>query len=425
MADSAISGSPAPAPAGAGGRPSAIAAFLRPLRGRGFRLLVAGQTLSTFGDFLFIVAFPFLVFAGKVGVSGLGLVLTLLGIARLVATPLGGILADRWHPRVTMLAADIARGAVLVWLADTIRSGRVPLWEFGVVALVIGALEGLFIPAYRAITPAVLPEAHVRAGYSVGEALNVAAAIAGQLVAGVALAAFGPAAVINIDVGTFAASAVTLVAMGGSRAALGRPPDGEAGAATVTLRGFIVRSRLFLIILLMTGMVSVTAAGLFAVGLPVLARQHFSRGAEIYGFLLVAIAIGRLAGSMAAGVLIGTRRRGLIALILLVVHGSVLAAVPILGGLPALLPALAILGLADGTLAVVVVTLTQQLTPPEILGRSMGALTLVQTGSFPVSVALAGLLVSSFGVAAVFVAGGAGVLVIALLGFTQQVVRDG
>jgi MFS family permease len=267
----------------------------------------------------------------------------------------------------------------------------------------------------------------VRAGYSVGEALNVAAAIAGQLVAGLALTAFGPATVINIDVGTFAVSAVTLAAMGGSRAwrqAGAGPAAGEAKSAAMTLRGFIIRSRLFLVILVMTGMVSVTAAGLFAVGLPVLAKQSFPRGAEVYGMLLVAIAIGRLAGSLAAGVLIGTRKRGLIALALLVVHGAVLAAVPVLGGLPALLPALAILGLADGTLAVVVVTLTQQLAPPEILGRAMGALTLVQTGSFPVSVALAGLLVGSFGVTTVFVAGGVGVLVVALLGSTQRVVRD-
>jgi DHA3 family tetracycline resistance protein-like MFS transporter len=431
MADSAVSGSPAPAPAPAPppakDRVSALAAFLRPLRGRRFRLLVAGQTLSTFGDFLFIVAFPFLVFAGRVGVGGLGVVLTLLGISRLVATPVGGMLADRWHPRVTMITADLGRAAVLIWLADTIGAGKVPLWQFGIVALVLGALEGLFIPAYRAITPAVLPEEHVRAGYSVGEALNVAAAIAGQLVAGLALTAFGPATVISIDVGTFAVSAVTLAAMGGSRAwrqaGAGRAA-GEAEPAAMTLRGFIIRSRLFLVILVMTGMVSVTAAGLFAVGLPVLAKESFPRGAEVYGMLLVAIAIGRLAGSLAAGVLIGTRKRGLIALALLVVHGAVLAAVPVLGGLPALLPALAILGLADGTLAVVVVTLTQQLAPPEILGRAMGALTLVQTGSFPVSVALAGLLVGSLGVTTVFVAGGVGVLVVALLGSTQRVVRD-
>jgi DHA3 family tetracycline resistance protein-like MFS transporter len=427
MANSTVSGSPAPVPAQDKARASALAAFILPLRGHGFRLLVTGQTLSTFGDFLFIVAFPFLVFAGKVGIGGLGVVLTLLGITRLVATPLGGMLADRWHPRVTMLAADVGRAAVLIWLAGTIAAGAVPLWQFGIVALVLGALEGLFIPAYRAITPRVLPEAHVRAGYSVGEALNVAAAIAGQLAAGVALTAFGPATLIRIDVATFAMSAVTLLAMGGGRARgeAGPPSAGarEPGPA-LTLRGFVMRSRLFLVILVMTGMVSLTAAGLFAVGLPVLVRQSFPRGAEIYGILLVAIAVGRLVGSMVAGVLIGTRRRGLIALALLVVHGAVLAAVPVLGGLPALLPALAILGLADGTLAIVVVTLTQQLAPPEILGRSMGALTLVQTGSFPVSVALAGLFVGSFGVTTAFVAGGIGVLAVALLGCTQRVIRD-
>jgi len=422
-----------PAPAQERTRALAPAGLLHPLRVPAFRLLVTGQTLSTFGDLLFLVVFPFLVLAGRAGVGGLGVVMTILGISRLAASPLGGLLADRWHPRLTMLGADIGRAVTLAWLAVTLHNGAVALWQFAIVAVVLGALEGMFLPAYRAITPAVLPEKDVPAGYSVGEALNITAVIAGQLTAGVVLTQLGSVAVVGIDVATFGASAVSLLAMGSSlamgngRAQLRAPAKhghGAARPARTSLRAFAMSSRLFVVILLMTGMVSVTAAGLFAVGLPTFAKERFTGAAEVYGIFLVGISVGRLVGSLAAGALVGARKRGLLALGLLLVHGAALALLPSIGGLPALVPTLTALGLADGTLAVVVVTLTQRLAPPDVLGGAMGALTLVQTGSYPVSVALAGYAVATFGVRAAFVAGGIGVLAVALFGFTQRVVRD-
>jgi predicted MFS family arabinose efflux permease len=84
---------------------------------------------------------------------------------------------------------------------------------------------------------------------------------------------------------------------------------------------------------------------------------------------------------------------------------------------------LVILGFADGTLLVIVITVVQQLVPREMLGRAMAAMTFMQTGSFPISVALAGLVVDHWGLTTAFAAGGAGVLAVALLGACQRVVR--
>jgi MFS transporter, DHA3 family, tetracycline resistance protein len=435
MAESTLP--PAQAPPEAGAQPAREgppAREGRPARGwllrrRAFGLLVLGQTTSTFGDFLFIVAFPFLVLSGRSGVAGLGLALTLLGVARLVGTPLGGVLADRWHPRFTMIGADIARACVLLWLAATFAAGSPSLPQLCVVATALGLLEGLFLPAYRAITPTILPPADLARGNSVGEAFNVGAAIAGQLVAGAALTAFGAPTLLAIDIASFAVSALTLLALTGRTA--GKPvpqpapePVPEPAGSAGTFRTFLLSSRLLMVILLMTAMVSITAAGLFAVGLPVMAKQRFAAPAEVYGVLLFGIAVGRLAGSLAAGTLATARWRGYKTLVLLAVHGALLVALPSLHSLGLLLPALALLGFADGTLLVIVLTVVQQLAPGEIRGRVMAAMTFVQTGSFPISVALAGLAISQWGVNRTFLVGGVGVLLMALLGAGQRVVRD-
>jgi hypothetical protein len=109
---------------------------------------------------------------------------------------------------------------------------------------------------------------------------------------------------------------------------------------------------------------------------------------------------------------------------LLFIHGTVLVALPVLGGLPLLLPGLTILGFADGTLLVIVMTVMQQLAPREMLGRVMATMAFMQVGTFPISVALAGFAVGRWGLVATFVAGGAGVLIVALLGVTRRAVRN-
>jgi MFS family permease len=422
VAESVVPSSPA-AP-GSEARAKANASYFQPLRNRDFRLLVIGQTTSTVGDFLFIVAFPFLLLHSHAGVGGLGVALTLLGVTRIAGTLLGGMAADRLQPRTVMIMTDTTRVVAIGWLAFALAAGSPPLWQFAVAATVIGLLEGLFLPAYRAITPAVLPAAQLAAGNSAGEALNTVAAIVGQLIAGTALSLLGASAVVGIDAATFAVSAVTLLAMrlrpGSPRIPSGAAPDPPAA---LRFREYALRSRLYLTITVMTGMVSITAAGLFAVGLPVLADRRFAAGPQAYGILLVGIAVGRLAGSLAAGGLAGARRRGHLTLALLAVHGAVLTLLPALHHLGLLLPALTVLGFADGTLLVVVMTVVQQMVPRELLGRAMAAMTFMQTGSFPISVALASFAVARWGLTTAFTVGGVGVLAVAVLGAGQRAVR--
>ncbi|WP_232667531.1 MFS transporter [Pseudonocardia sp. TRM90224] len=412
--------------------------LLDPLRRRDFRLLVGGQTLSTFGDLLFLVAFPFLVLDSGAGIGGLGLTLALLGIARLAATPLGGILADRVHPRVTMLVADGGRAIVLGGLAVWTAAGPVPWWAFTLVGVVLGGFEGLFLPAYRAITPAVLPSGQLQAGNSVGEVSNIVAAICGQLAAGLLLATYGATVVIVLNVVSFALSAASLLAMSGRVPGIAPAADpshqldqldqldqlGVGEPAPASFWAFVRGSRLFHVIIGMAAMVTVTASGVFAFGLPVLAHERFPDGALIFGYLLAAGAVGRLGGSVAAGGLIGLHRRGLLSIGLLVVHGVIIMSLPAIHGFWLLLVLIALLGFADGTLGVLVVTLLQQLPPREILGRVMAVFAFVHSGSYPISVALAAFATAQWGIAAAFTAGGIGVLVVAVIGLAQRAVRD-
>lgn len=390
-------------------------------RHRDFRLLVAGQTFSTLGDLFFAVALPFLVLRSGGGVGELSLTLTVMGAARLASTPIGGMVTDRLSPRTAMIVSDVARAVILVALAWLGSAGQIPLAPLLTVAALLGVFEGVYLPAYRAITPSVLPEEELQKGNSVGEASYTVAAIAGPFCAGFAVAWFSVSAVILLDAATFVISAITVAAM---RRAVVVPEKEEQGDGA-GFWAFFRRSALMRVVLLMTAMVAITATGTIAVALPLLAESRFSDGAQGYGIFLGVHSIGMLAGALGAGALAGSKRRGYISLALLTGHALALISLPQLVDTPvAMFAVISVLGLVDGALGILVMTLLQQIAPPGVLGRVMAAFSVVGVGSYPLAVAIAGVVVSQWGVGPMFLFGGVGLLFVAAFGLTQRPVRS-
>jgi len=91
---------------------------------RSYRLLWAGQALSTAGFSGSMIAFPLLVLAitGSPAVSGF--VLGVDAAAQLIAGLPAGALVDRWNRKIVMLCCEAAQGIVVaslvvaLWLGD-------------------------------------------------------------------------------------------------------------------------------------------------------------------------------------------------------------------------------------------------------------------------------------------------------------------
>ncbi|WP_185844621.1 MFS transporter [Nonomuraea sp. WAC 01424] len=399
-------------------RPQDLSApgLLAPLRHRGFRRLVAGQVLSTLGDMVFAVSLPFVVL--RMGdAKDLAVMLTLLGVGRVAGAPLGGLLADRWSPRNVMLVADLGRAGVLVLLvAATGPAGGLPALGAGIVLL--GLLEGVFLPAYWAIMPTLLDEEELAGGNAVSEALMVTAAMAGPLVGGLAMASLSTAAVLAVNAATFLVSAGTLLAVRARRAAPAAAPAGTGFWA------FARRSRLLVAVLVMAALSQLTSTAMMNVALPIYLDRHFDDGQRVYGLMLGAQGGGLLLGTLAAGLVWRLPRRGYLALGLLVVDGLVLTAFPRLPGLLAPLSAMVVLGLAAGVLSVVALTLVQRISPAEILGRVMAAFTAVTIAAFPIAAVLIGVIVARQGPESAFLVGGIGVLAVSVIGAAQRAIRN-
>jgi MFS family permease len=177
---------------------------------RDARLLLAGQTLSAFGDWAMLIVLAVWM-KSLTGSSALaGLTFFVFAAGSLLA-PLGGLLADRVRRRPLMIVADCVLGAfVLVLLFVHDRSDA---WLIYAVAFAYGALGTVFFPARAALLKIMLPEELLAdangALTATREGLRIIAPLAG---AGL-YTVLGGNAVAVLDSATFAASAFFLSRM--------------------------------------------------------------------------------------------------------------------------------------------------------------------------------------------------------------------
>ena len=390
-----------------------------PLGVRNFRLLCGGQLASTIGDYCYAVALPWLVLSEHGGTILLGTVLACYGVPRTALIPAGGVLADKLGPRTLMLMADAARCVLVAGLTVLAARHVVSLAALGPIAALIGAGEGLFIPASYAIMPSLLDDEQLAAG----NALSTAAVQAGSLlgpVAGGALVAATRASTVAfaVDAASFGISALTLWLI--PRSPVSRTETSEpapAGGVLTLLRN----SRVLQVLLVVVIAANLAGGGMGEVALPALAHAHY--GAAGYGALLACLAVGGMAGTLGAARTGGLRSPALFASVVFLAEAVFICLVPYLGGEAGAAAFLCLSGVCNGLGNVTFLTVTQKWVAPGMLGRVMGLVMLCAFGTFPLSVAVSGVLVRHLGPAPFFPVAGALVAAAILFGLTQREFR--
>jgi len=167
---------------------------------------------------------------------------------------------------------------------------------------------------------------------------------------------------------------------------------------------------------------NLAGGGIDGVALPALAHERF--GAAGYGALLACMAAGSVLGTLAAARTGGLRKPAVFASGVFLVDATALALIPFLGGEAGAAAALFVMGAANGLGNVTFLTVMQKWAPPALLGRLMSAIMLCAFGSFPLSVAIAGVLVGHLGPSLFFPVAGGLVAAAILYGLAQREFRD-
>ena len=383
---------------------------MAPLRHRSLRLLIVGELVSNFGDAIYSVALAWYVLSHHGGVLLLGTVLTAYGIPRTALLVVGGHASDRYRPWTVMLAANATRAVAVAALAVTAATGVARGAVLIVIAVVLGAGEGMFVPA-------LVPADELQAGNALVLGTTQLSQLAGPAVGGALVAVISAPGGFAIDAATFLISALTL--LGIRRAAVRLPATGDQGhqetdaASAPTLRGLLANEPIVRLVLVSDALLNLGSTGMSKVALPALAKGPLHLGATGYGVLSAAMGAGLLLGTLIASWLPPARRPLLTASLGLVPVAPLIAAIPYTGGWvsAAILLVLAFILVAIGNL--LLITGLQQWAPPQLLGRVTGMLMLASVGMLPISVLLAGVLIHLTGPTAYFPLDAAAILIAA------------
>jgi MFS family permease len=398
------------------------------------RRLLAGQTISRFGDQFYFVALPWLVLRASDSPIALALVTGTAAAALGVFTLLGGVLADRFGARGLMLTADVFRLLIVSGLAAAVLVGTLPLWALVALSGLLGAGGGLFYPASAAMIPHLVPPDDLQAANGFDQLTMQTSNFVGPSVAGVVLATTRLAFGFLIDALSFAVSVVSLVAIRMPR----RRPQPATPTATAGQDGQLahkggmgeairfLRASPFLLTLLGVSLVANFAiGGLPEVALPLLLKHWvgLTEGPRALGIVIGGFGLGSVIGAIIASMATRIPHKPLVGVLTVLPTGAMLGAAPYLGGVNTLAAIFGAVGLLLAISNVLFATVLQRFIPLEMMGRVMSISMLGSFVGTPLSIFAYGAIATVVpDVTYLFVAGGALLVIACLFSLARNVI---
>jgi MFS family permease len=379
-----------------------MVAALSVLRYPNFRRLWLGQTLSTVGDRLVMVALALFVVERTGSAGDLAIVLAAYDLPLVAFVLIGGVWADRLPRQRIMIGTDLARAALHALLATLILTGTVEIWMVAAIEALMGTCEAFFRPAYSGLVPQTVPEEEIQHANAITAGSANAAEMLGPLIATALVLGLGAGQAFAIDAASFLVSAVLL-------ARVHARPRGEPAPRQPWRRelaeGFHeVRSRTWVWATIIAFSITLFAAfAPFLVLGPVIAEEVWG-SAGYYG-----LGVGIFGAGTLVGAILGLRLRPQRPL-----RAAIVAALPwplalltyALGGpLPLVYVVLAIGGVCIALFDVWWQTALAERIPPHALSRVtaydwMGSLAMV-----PLGYIVAGVLADAVGARTVLAVG--------------------
>lgn len=379
------------------------------LRIQSFRRLWLGSTVVFLGVMAQSIARSWLAFDLTGSNAALGGVLLSFGLAMVLATPLGGVVGDRW-PKRTVLQISIGLLAVTsAWIGFAVTFHFIAYW----MLLVAGALQAVAFAMYNPSRMAFIGELVPARGFSEAVTLMLINAegsrVAGPALAGVAIAtlSYGVQVVFLTCAALFVAGLLAGATLPPGRSRATGPPQSPWAELVEGLR--YVKVRRPVLLLLVCSLVVVMVGLPYLAFLPTVAADLFHAGSAGYGVLSACSAVG----AVVSGLFIGRLRRRFGPWAVLVGSGVAfgLALVAFAVAPSFVLAAVLLVPLGAGLLAFQTLTqsLLLSLSSLEYHGRIQG-LVMLSFGGFGIMALPLGVLADAVGLRVTFAAMGASVL---------------
>ena len=387
-----------------------------------FGAIWLGQSLSLFGS----VLTQFVLVWWITDTTGSGVALataSLAGMApQVLLGPLAGTLVDRWDRRVVMLVADTLSALCIVVLILLFRAGTGTLWHVYALMAVRSVLQAFHHPAAGASTTLLVPAEQLGRVAGLNQMVSGLSNIAAAPLGALALGVWPLEDALLIDVVTALVGIVPLLCFSIPQ------PTVTADAAPKAFWSELREGLRFvwrwpgLRLLLGLGMwVSAAANAAYALQ-PLIVRGAYGGDVSAVALMESFTGFGMVLGGLAMSIWGGFRRRVVSSLAGIAAIGigqTLTGAAPqtafwlaVGGGLT--------LGLALPFAHAPLTTVIQERVPPQMQGRVLSLLGSALGLAGPFGLIFAGPLADVFGVRTIYIAGGVGIVALALAGFASR-----
>jgi DHA3 family tetracycline resistance protein-like MFS transporter len=379
---------------------------LAPFRVREYRVLIAAVSLSIFAEGMWAVVMALQVIELSNDPTSLSLVATCLGAGLVAFVLVGGIAADRISQRAIIIAVETVNVIAVSAIALLGLIGALQIWHMAVAAAALGIAAAFFFPAYSAILPRILPAEQLLAANGVeGVVRPVFQRAVGPAVAGVVVGATFPSLGAVVVATLFAIGLLLLVTTKPAMKAYAQQPVRERPRVLRDLRdgfAFMLGTPWLLWTLLFASMFVLVVLGPIEVLLPFIAKQRFTDGARMYGFILAFFGAGSALGALTVSSGRLPRRYLTVMLTMWSVGSIPLVVFGFTSSFVLMAAATFVIGFTDGAGMVIWGTLLQRRVPREMLGRVSSLDFFVSLAFMPVSFAIVGPLSKVVSMQAIF-----------------------
>ncbi|HEX7591099.1 MAG TPA: MFS transporter [Candidatus Limnocylindrales bacterium] len=367
----------------------------RALKHRNFRFFFFGQLISVTGTWMQSLAQGWLL-GTLVGWDKAVIYIGLLGAVQflpvLVLGLFGGIIADIWPKRMTIVGTQTVAGVLALTLGGLDFFHVVAVWHIFVLAFLLGLVNAVDMPTRQSFVVEMVGRDDIANAVALNSAVFNGARIVGPAIAGVLIGILGTALCFILNGLSYGAVVVGLLLMRDRelmpavRLAVPRTL-GAVGANLGEGLRYVWRTPLVLLAIAVIGFVSTFGMN-FNVVLPVMAARVLNVGSNGFGLLYAAMGAGALIAALSVATLARPRLR------VLVGGGLVLGLAELVLANTTLFPValVAVFFCGAGAIATAASanSLVQITVPGPLRGRVMSVYTTVFAGSTPIGNGLTG-----------------------------------
>jgi MFS family permease len=345
----------------------------------------------------------------------LGLVGLFRGVPIIVCSLAGGVVADAFDRKRTMVVTQTVMLLTAALLTAATLSGLESVWPIYILSAFSAAAQAFDTPARQALMPTLVPEEDFPNAVSLGIIVFNIAIILGPAIAGFILAETGPAIIYGFNALSFLAVIGAVIAMRTSG-----KPDLQRGRREALSFGALKEGLRFvwqtpIIVQTMTLDFAATFFASATLLLPIFAQERLHVGARGYGFLAAAPAIGSVLTALVMARIGSFQRQGRLVVASVAVFGVATAAFGVSTVYWLSLLMLAITGAADTVSTVLRQTIRQLVTPNHLRGRMTSINMMFFMGGPQLGELEAGSLAALIGAPLSVVVGGLGSLICAAI----------